>query len=98
MDGSRVQRFRRSSPVTTLEVQDRLVLFHAGLGKTAVLNPTGSRLWSFLETPQTAAAIADHLRALFPSIAPPQAQNDVSAFLENLVQQGLVLVEEDNKE
>jgi len=98
MDGSRVQRFRRSSPVTTLEVQDRLVLFHAGLGKTAVLNPTGSRLWSFLETPQTAEAIAKHLRVLFPSIAPPQAQNDVSAFLKDLVQQGLILVEEDNKE
>lgn len=98
MDGSRSQRFRRSTPVTTLEVQDRLVLFHPGLGKTAVLNPTGSQLWSFLETPRTADAVADHLRGMFPSLAVPQAEHDASEFLKNLVQQGLLSVEEGTQE
>ena len=95
MSEHQVQRFRRSTPVTSIEVHDRLVLFHPGLGKTAVLNPTGSRLWSFLETPQTEQAVADHLQVIFPSLAAPQAQHDASAFLKNLVQQGLV--EEDKQ-
>lgn len=74
------------------------MLFHPGLGKTAVLNPTGSQLWSFLETPQTTEAVANHLLGIFPSLAPPQAQHDASEFLKNLVQQGLLLIEEDTQE
>lgn len=97
MDGGRSQRFRRSPPVTILEVHDRLVLFHPGLGKSAVLNPTGSRLWSFLETPQTAEAVAAYLCGIFPSLAAPQAQHDASEFLKNLVEQGLLFIEEDNQ-
>jgi hypothetical protein len=53
------------------------------------LNSTGSVLWDLLDTPSTAAALADHLAREF-GLDPGRAREDVDRFAASLRDRGLL--------
>jgi PqqD family protein of HPr-rel-A system len=89
-----IRRYLRSPHAEGSNVGERVVLYHRQSGKALVLNPTGSWLWQRLTTSPTPQALAEQLQARFPSLTGEQAVSDVSTFLEELVQHGMVRVEE----
>ena len=88
------KQYRRSEHVEDSKVGDRLVLYHRESRKALVLNPTGSWLWQLLTTAHTTQTLAEQLRARFPGLSWEQAVSDVSTFLDELLQHGVVFVEE----
>lgn len=55
-----------------------------------VLNATGQVLWELLEAPSTADAMAQHLTHTF-EVSAEQALVDVTRFIEQLQQHGMIL-------
>ncbi len=86
-------RYRHSPHVDASKVAERLVLYHREFRKALVLNPTGSVLWELLTQSQIKQTLTAQLRSKFPSVKEEQAVSDVSAFLADLLQHGM-LVEE----
>ncbi len=87
---SRRTRYRWSSLVDPSTVGDRVVLYHRQSKKALVLNPTGARLWSRLDTPRTESELAESLATHFPSLSVEQARTDTAAFVASLVVEGLL--------
>ena len=88
---SPVERLRRADGVWSRAVQDRAVLYSWDDGKAIVLNPTGSVLWEALESPRTAAELAEALVHRFPELPSERARADVDAFLARLRDESVVL-------
>jgi sirohydrochlorin ferrochelatase len=84
-------RYQCSPQAEESQVGDRVVLYLLDSRKAVVLNPTGSSLWHALATSHTAQALAEHLQSQFPELTAEQATNDVAAFLQELLQHGLVI-------
>ncbi len=57
-----------------------------------VLNGTAERLWVLLASPQTAESMAHHLTYEF-AVDGPTARADISAFIDDLEQHGLIVSE-----
>jgi hypothetical protein len=85
--------YRRPHNVEESKVGDRVVLYHCDSREAVVLNPTGSWLWQLLATSQTKPTLAEQLQSRFPSLKDEQAMSDTSAFLDDLLEHGM-LVEE----
>jgi len=80
----------RCATVDTSAVSDRVVLLERQSRRTLVLNPTGSALWNLLATPRTPEELVRHIRTQFPTLSAPQAQQDVEAYLRELLEQHLI--------
>jgi Coenzyme PQQ synthesis protein D (PqqD) len=94
MPDASTKRYRRAPEVDGAEVGERAVLYHRQSGTAVVLNPTGSWLWDLLTAFPTPHALAEQLRVKCPALTGEQAVRDVSTFLEELCQHGMVLTEE----
>ena len=93
MSGAGPPAYRRSSEVEESPVADRVVLYHCRSGHAMVLNPTGRLVWGALAAPATAADIAAHLSASFPSVEPDRIRQDVSLCLDQLEAQEAVVAD-----
>ena len=82
--------YTRSPDASASTVGDRVVLYHRVSRAALVLNPTGSTIWEQLVAPSSVTALADHLRARFPSLSPEDAERDVQTFLAELLQHAMV--------
>lgn len=80
----------RSARVQSSVVGDRVVLFHRDLQATAIINPSGSRIWDLLDVPLSEKTLAENLLSWYPDLSFDQALADVSGFLANLMEQGLI--------
>jgi len=85
-----MHQFQQEPQVQSTAVGNRLVLFHRRTQTTAILNPSGSRLWQMLAAPCLAAELAAALCSDHNDLESERAEADVSAFLASLQQQGLV--------
>ncbi len=86
-------RYRRCEEVDDSKVGDRIVLYHRSSRKAVVLNPVGSWLWTCLSAPQTVEALAGKLQNKYSSLTSERAANDVSAFLNDLLQHEIIRIE-----
>jgi hypothetical protein len=84
--------YSRSPDASASTVGDRVVLYHRTSRAALVLNPTGSWMWQQLTSPRTADALANDLRARFPSLSDDDARRDVEAFLADLAHHAMVSV------
>jgi|1185.fasta_scaffold69073_2 hypothetical protein len=84
-------RYARSANVVVraLRPGEGAVALHLETGAYHGLNDVGSLVWELLATPSTAAEIVQHVRERIPD-APPQIEDDVSVFLEQLASRGLI--------
>ncbi|MCX7706803.1 MAG: PqqD family protein [Anaerolineae bacterium] len=67
------------------------VLVHPAQGKVRVLNRVGARIWELVDGSRDLAAVAEAIAAEY-DISPERAQADVSAFCEDLVSRGVMVV------
>lgn len=84
----------RSTQVETSHVGDRVILFDRGSLKSLVLNPSGARVWDMLCEPQTNEELAAQLVSHFSGLPMEQATNDLTTYLDALVDQGVVVVQQ----
>jgi len=75
--------------VVSRQVEQETVLVLPEQGQVKVLNPVGGLIWSLLDGRRSAAAIAESVCRQF-TVEPAQAQADTLAFLEDLLERGLV--------
>jgi hypothetical protein len=61
------------------------VLYHPASRTSVVLNPTGSWIWDWLETPQSETELAGTLRARVPALTEVQARQDVAVFVAEML-------------
>lgn len=94
MPDASAKQYRRAPDVDGSVVGERAVLYHRQSGTAVVLNPTGSWLWELLTTLPTPPALAEQLRVKCPALTEEQAMRDVSTFLEELCQHGMIFTEE----
>jgi hypothetical protein len=83
-------RYRCSPHVDTSTVSTRVVLYHRIARKAVVLNPTGSELWSCLDTPLSEPELAERLVARHPSISRARLIEDTGAFVQSLLAEQLL--------
>lgn len=67
------------------------VLVHPAQGKVRVLNTVGARVWELADGSRDLAALAEAIAAEY-AISPERAVADVSAFCEDLVRRGVMVM------
>lgn len=90
----RGKAFAANPVVSCREEEDGSVLFNPDTDDMAVINPTGRVIWDFLATPRTPQEVASHLVERFRGVSPDEAEADVERFLETLVPDFILEVEE----
>ena len=71
------------------EVDGELLGLHVDKGFCYGFNPTATRIWALIETPQTVTQLCETLSEEF-EVEPNDARPDVEALLDELEREGLV--------
>ena len=66
------------------EEEDGALLFNPDTNDSAIINPTGQVIWSFLALPHTLDEIAAHLVEFFQGVSTEQANQDAARFIQAL--------------
>ncbi len=83
--------YRRNAQTDTSTVGERVIVFERASKSAIVLNPTGAQIWQLLETPQSVAQLNDALQQQFPDVEASQLRGDVETYLQELLDQKLIL-------
>ncbi|MCA1196389.1 PqqD family protein [Sphingomonas sp. R647] len=83
---------RRKAAVVGADVADDAILLDIDSGYFFQLNRTGAKIWTFVEQPQTLGALCDHMAASF-KVDVAECRRDVSEFVADLVERGVLEVE-----
>lgn len=84
-------QYRRADDMTWDVSEDRAVVLDAGGTTLITLNPVGTLLWQMLEAPRAAQDLVDELSREFPDVPRSQIRDDVTAFLDDLVRERLLV-------
>ena len=87
-------RFVRSHDVVTRKIQGELIIvpIRRGVGELNslfTLNPVGAVLWDFMNEGHTVGEMVERVCDEF-EVAATQAQRDIEAFLDSLMQEQLI--------
>lgn len=80
---------KRRGGLIEAEVDGELLGLHVDNGVCYGFNPTATRIWALIETPQSVTGLCEALSREF-EVAPDDARPDVIALLEELARDGLV--------
>lgn len=86
--------FRHAGGLTWDRVDDRVVVLDSDGSSMITLNPVASMLWPELEPRASAEGLVKALHDAFQDVSTEQLQQDVDAFLEELLGEGLIEVNE----
>lgn len=86
-------RLRRKAAVVSADVADDAILLDIDSGYFFQLNRTGTRIWAFVETPQTLAALCEHMAASH-KVDGEECRRDVTEFVADLIERGVLEVAE----
>lgn len=84
-------RVERVEDMIAAEVEKEVVIMHIGSGNFYQLNSFGARIWDQLEAPATVGSLCTRLQGMF-DVAPDVCRNDVTAFLTQLRDSGVVRI------
>jgi hypothetical protein len=82
---------RRIGDVLDVDMDGELVMMNIEQGRYFGLNQTGTRIWTLLAQPVVISDLCDQLTAEF-SVPAKQCEQEVVAYLENLLTRGLLQV------
>jgi len=84
-----------SNPLVVLreEFDDWAVLFNPDTADAVGINPIGVVVWKKMDGKRTLAELVGEVRATFADV-PDTVNDEVSAFVDNLVQKGFVGLEQ----
>lgn len=86
---------KRSEQFITASVDDALVMMSLDRGAYYGLDDIGSQIWERLEEPATPAVLCDEFAERF-EVERAQCEADVLAFLQELVDEGMVEIERED--
>lgn len=84
---------RRKAAVVSADVADDAILLDIDSGYFFQLNRTGTRIWTFVEAPQTLGALCDHMAANY-RVDDEACRRDVITFVADLIERGVLEVAE----
>lgn len=87
-------RLQRNEGAVAAEMDGETVMMDIDKGTYFALNGTGTHIWAALETPTTVAEIIEALRETYDTSAADELEAEVTAFLNALCSNDLVLVAE----
>jgi len=82
---------RRKAAVVSADVADDAILLDIDSGYFFQLNRTGTRIWTFVEAPQTLGALCNHMAANF-QVDVDACRRDVTEFVAELIERGVLEV------
>jgi hypothetical protein len=82
---------RRIGDVLDVDMDGELVMMNIEQGRYFGLNQTGTRIWALLAQPVVISDLCDQLMAEF-SVPHKQCEQELIAYLENLLSRGLLQV------
>ena len=85
----------RSTKILEKTLDDELLLIDSDTDVILNLNPLGTAVWRFLDTPRETNEIIEVLCAAFPDIPEEQIREDTSRLLDQLVDRQLLVVHKD---
>lgn len=85
--------YSRNPCIEESKAGSRAILYHKDQRKAVVLNPTGSLVWGYLAEPRAAQELIFRLQQSFPQVDPQQLARDMEPYLEELVQQGVLVLQ-----
>ena len=83
-------RPRPRAAVTTLPLDDELVLYEPESGQAHVLNPTAAHIWTLCDGERTVEAVSEALAAAY-GVDYARASADVRTLISGLVEAGLLV-------
>jgi len=86
-----VMRYHRCVDVTWELADDRAVILDARGSTLTTLNPVGTLIWHYLDIAREPDEVAGHLLERFPGVDPGRAHRDAKAFIDRLVDDGLLV-------
>lgn len=78
------------------EEEDGAILYNPDLDTTSVVNLTGLNIWDFLQAPHSTKEIVDHLLQNYSGASVEQVTEDIKLFVETLVPDFLLEINDDN--
>lgn len=84
----------RHDEAETIPSGQRVVIFQTRTQDSIVLNPTGSWLWSRLESPRRLSWLVSALSQEHPEVGPETIRNDIEAYITEMIK-NQVLVRQD---
>lgn len=84
-------RLRRKAAVVSADVADDAILLDINSGYFFQLNRTGTRIWSFVEAPQTLGALCDHMATHY-RVDADTCRHDLVTFVADLIERGVLEV------
>lgn len=84
-------RVRRLDDVLETEIDEETVMMDIEKGSYFGLNPTGSKIWTLLAEPVVIGDLCDRLTEEF-EVPREQCEQQVVAFLQNLLERGLLQI------
>lgn len=87
-------RYKANPVVSCGEEKDGAVLFNPDTNETAVVNVSGRMLWHFLMRPRTIEDMSFYLKEKFEDVSLEQASEDVNRFIQDLLSDFLVEMDE----
>jgi hypothetical protein len=75
------------------EIGGEIVILNLNNGVYYGLDPVGSRIWSFIQTPRLVTEIRDFMLAEY-EVEPARCEADLFTLLDNLLDQSLITLEE----
>jgi hypothetical protein len=91
----KTERFIRNKEVVSRQIEGELIIvpIRSGVGdlnSLYTLNPVGSVLWDFMDESHTIAEMVQRVCDEF-EVTASQAQQDIAAFLESLLEEKLIV-------
>lgn len=83
----------RNPDVMAVDMDGETVMMHIDKGNYHGLNAVGSHIWAVLETPCTVAAVIASVRDAFEVSDTDQVDTEILAFMDELLESGLIIVE-----
>ena len=84
-------QFRRASGVIYDEIDGHAVLLDRNAVRMVTLNPVGTLVWELLDDQRSSGELVTLLRPKVRDVTVEQLETDVAAFLDELVELGVVI-------
>jgi len=91
-----VIQYQANSVVSCGVEEDGAILYNPDTDETSVINLSGLNLWNFLKTSRSADEIGAHLLLSYSNVSIEQVRKDVDSFINMLIPDFLLEVNNDN--
>ena len=89
------KRYQANPVVSCGSEEDGAILYNPDTDNTSIINLTGRELWFFLQSPHTTDEIVEYLLHNFSGVSVEQATEDTNLFIETLVPDYLVEINDE---